>query len=64
MSDIYESEAAIYGVVAGVLLFIGFLVGRAFGVDDLKQQAVSAGHAEWGADQSGKPQFKWKEAKP
>ena len=64
MSDIYESEAAIYGGIAGVLMFIAFLVGRAFGVDDLKQQAVQLNHAEFVVDYRGRTQFKWKEAKP
>ena len=26
-------------------------------------EAIRAGHAEWVADASGKPQFKWKECK-
>jgi hypothetical protein len=29
----------------------------------MQQEAVAAGHAEWVADTSGKPQFKWKESK-
>jgi hypothetical protein len=33
------------------------------GTDQMQQQAVIAGHAEWVADKSGKPQFKWKECK-
>jgi hypothetical protein len=34
------------------------------GINKMQQEAVAAGHAEWVADKSGKPQFKWKEAKP
>ena len=33
------------------------------GTDQMQQQAVLAGHAEWVADKNGKPQFKWKECK-
>jgi hypothetical protein len=29
----------------------------------MKEEAIRAGHAEWVADASGKPQFKWKECK-
>lgn len=39
------------------------LCGRMNGIDDMKEQAIRAGHAEWVADASGKPQFKWKECK-
>jgi hypothetical protein len=33
------------------------------GINQVQQEAVLKGHAEWVADQSGKPQFKWKECK-
>jgi hypothetical protein len=33
------------------------------GTDNMQKEAVIKGHAEWVADQSGKPQFKWKECK-
>jgi hypothetical protein len=39
------------------------LCGEVSGIDNMKQQAVQAGHAEWVADTSGKAQFKWKECK-
>jgi hypothetical protein len=29
----------------------------------MEEAAVLEGHAEWVADTSGKPQFKWKECK-
>jgi hypothetical protein len=38
-------------------------IGFVGGIDKVQQEAVIKGHAEWVADQSGKPVFKWKEAK-
>jgi hypothetical protein len=64
VSHIDEYEVKIYGFIAGVLCFIAFLAGRAFSVDDLKQQAVQLNHAEWEVDDRGRTRFKWKEAKP
>ena len=39
------------------------LCGYTTGIDKMKEESVRAGVAEWVADASGKPQFKWKEAK-
>lgn len=39
------------------------LCGYTTGIDKMKEQAILDGHAEWVADASGKPQFKWKECK-
>ena len=39
------------------------LCGRMNGIDKMKEEAIRAGHAEWVADASGKPQFKWKDSK-
>jgi hypothetical protein len=39
------------------------LCGINTGIDKVQQEAVLKGHAEWVADQTGKPQFKWKECK-
>jgi len=55
-------------IFQGVILLISAFVvanvcGEMRGIDNMKQQAVHAGHAEWVADTSGKPQFKWKECK-
>lgn len=36
------------------------LCGYTTGIDKMKEQAILDGHAEWVADASGKPQFKWK----
>ena len=33
------------------------------GIDKMKEAAIREGHAEWVADATGKPQFKWKECK-
>jgi len=38
-------------------------IGFVGGIDKVEQEAVLKGHAEWVADTSGKPQFKWKECK-
>jgi hypothetical protein len=56
-------------LVMPCILFIVFLcvllnlVGFNRGIDKQQQEAVLKGHAEWVSDQSGKPQFKWKECK-
>jgi hypothetical protein len=56
-------------LVMPCILFILFLcvllnlVGFNRGIDKQQQEAVITGHAEWVSDQSGKPQFKWKECK-
>jgi hypothetical protein len=55
-------------IIPCVILFIfAFIVsnlcGEVSGIDNMKQQAVQAGHAEWVADQSGRAVFKWKECK-
>jgi hypothetical protein len=36
-----------------------FYLGKTY----MQKEAVIKGHAEWVADTSGKPQFKWKECK-
>jgi hypothetical protein len=50
-----------------VLVLFAFTVsnlcGINTGIDKVQQEAVLKGHAEWVADQSGKPVFKWKECK-
>jgi len=42
-------------------------VSICFGLDRgenlMREEAVLKGHAEWVADTSGRPQFKWKESK-
>jgi hypothetical protein len=38
-------------------------IGFVGGIDKVQKEAVLKGHAEWVADQSGKPAFKWKECK-
>lgn len=55
-------------VIPCTLLFVflatmGLIKGFDRGTNEMQQQAVLAGHAEWVADKSGKPQFKWKECK-
>ena len=39
------------------------LLGRTNGIEQMKEESVRAGVAEWVADASGKPKFKWKECK-
>ena len=39
------------------------LCGLTNGIDKMQETAIRAGHADWVADESGKPQFKWKECK-
>ena len=64
-----KDECWQYSLVIPCMLLFVFLATMAFvkgvgdGTDQMQQQAVLAGHAEWVADKSGKPQFKWKECK-
>ena len=39
------------------------LCGYNQGIDKMKEAAIREGHAEWVADATGKPQFKWKVCK-
>ena len=62
----YEKD---YLLMPGILLIVFIcvfltIVGFDRGIDKMQQDAIRNDHAEWVADQSGKPQFKWKEAKP
>jgi hypothetical protein len=50
-------------ILLTVAIGVSNLCGRMNGIDDIKEAAIRAGHAEWVADASGKPQFKWKECK-
>jgi hypothetical protein len=44
-------------------LFIAFFTGLHLGETRMQKDAILNNHAEWVADTSGKPQFKWKECK-
>jgi hypothetical protein len=44
-------------------LFISLITGSYLCKNQMRKEAVLKGHAEWVADTSGKPQFKWKECK-
>jgi hypothetical protein len=50
-------------ILLTVAIGVSNLCGRMNGIDKMKEEAIRAGHAEWVADASGKPQFKWKESK-
>ena len=50
-------------ILLTVAIGVSNLCGRMNGIDKMKEEAVLEGHAEWVADASGKPQFKWKECK-
>jgi len=50
-------------VLVALACLISNLVGLATGNEQIRHEAVASGHAEWVADTSGKPQFKWKECK-
>ena len=57
-------------VSAGILLFTLFIscvtclcIGLNTGETRIRNEAIRTGVAEWVADASGKPQFKWKECK-
>ena len=61
MSD--DTLAKLTGVVAVGMFIIGLVLGIHLGHIKIEEEAVREHHAEWLADASGKPQFKWKEAK-
>ena len=61
MSD--DTLAKLTGAVAVSMFVIGIILGFTRGDTLLREEAIRAGHAEWVADASGKPQFKWKECK-
>jgi len=50
-------------LLVALACMISNITGFVRGVDKQQQEAVLEGHAEWVADQNGKPQFKWKECK-
>ena len=55
--------AAIAAVVSVGVFIIGTGVGISTGRTEIKEQSIRAGVAYYTNDASGKPQFKWKEAK-
>lgn len=61
----YEKDHLLMPVILLIVFICVFLsvVGFNRGIDKQQQEAVLKGHAEWVADQNGKPQFKWKECK-
>jgi hypothetical protein len=44
-----------------VLVFMMFFIGREEGKQQMKGEAVVAGHATWAFDKDGNPKFHWKE---
>ena len=50
-------------ILLTVAIGVSNLCGYEKGIDKMKEEAIRAGVAEWVADASGKPQFKWKECK-
>jgi hypothetical protein len=57
------------GTAVSILLFfgaltfiIGFMIGFSNGRKSLMTESVKLNHAEWVADSSGLPKFKWKTA--
>jgi hypothetical protein len=62
VSDSDFPYALMFGLIIGSIILGGF-IGCEAQRDVQQREAVAAGHAEWVADKSGKPQFKWKECK-
>ena len=60
-----DDHHLIIPIVVGIIIgcFASNRIGVVVGIDKVEQEAVLKGHAEWVADASGKPQFKWKECK-
>ena len=63
MSDA-DYEVPITLVVLCLCVAAAIVFGLYRGEVIMQEKAVAAGHAEWVASTNGKPQFKWKEAKP
>jgi len=61
-SDGFQTKVVLVVIIFCIAIFGTY--GRHRGETDVREEAVLKGHAEWVADQSGKPQFKWKEVKP
>ena len=53
----------VYVLVICFCVAVSTCFGLGRGEALMRNEAVLNGHAEWVADASGKPQFKWKEAK-
>lgn len=62
MRDLDFPYALMFGLIIGSII-LGVFIGGEAQRDVQQREAVAAGHAEWVADKSGKPQFKWKECK-
>jgi hypothetical protein len=58
-----NSEAIVILVIIALSVAASTFFGLAQGGNLIREEAVQSGHAEWVADTSGKPQFKWKECK-
>jgi hypothetical protein len=52
-----------YVVIIVICVVVATLLSLARGETLMQNEAVLKGHAEWVADTSGKPQFKWRECK-
>lgn len=46
------------------VFFLGSMMGFNAGISLKEKEAIRMNAAEWVADKDGRPQFKWKEAKP
>jgi hypothetical protein len=60
-----DNPPIIIAIVVSIIISVSASnwIGFVGGIDKVQQEAVLKGHAEWVADTSGKPQFKWKECK-
>ena len=52
-----------YALIGCFFVALSTVIGLDRGETLMREEAVLKGHAEWVADTSGKPQFKWKESK-
>ncbi len=52
-----------YALIGCFFVALSTVIGLGRGETLMREEAVLKGHAEWVADTSGKPQFKWKECK-
>ena len=52
-----------YALIGCFFVALSTVIGLDRGENLMREEAVLKGHAEWVADQSGKPAFKWRECK-
>jgi hypothetical protein len=53
--------ALLITLILMAVLALGFVVGRAVGITEIRQQAVRSGNAKWVATEYGQLSFVWRD---